>query len=223
MPPNNFKDLSGSRFQRWLVLSSSGVRTYPRGATRRTWLCRCDCGTERSVDECRLRNGTSGSCGCYHRERVSRSRPLTHGDCGSVEYHTWSSMISRCENPKNKQYKDYGGRGIFICDRWRKSYEAFLADMGRRPQGHTLDRIDNEQGYGPANCRWATRLQQMANTRRARMLTINGVTLHHSAWAKRYGIDPRSFHQRMKRGWDPIRALGDPPDLACDHQAHGNP
>lgn len=116
-------------------------------------------------------------------------------------------MIARCENPNNKQFKDYGGRGISVCKRWRDDYAAFLSDMGRRPDGCTIDRINNDGNYEPGNCKWSTKMQQMANTRRAKMISFNGETAHVSEWARRFGLDYKLVHLRLKRGWSIEKAL----------------
>jgi hypothetical protein len=122
-------------------------------------LCRCVCGNEREVFIGALRAGASSSCGCQTRKR-------THGMSYIPEYKLWTAMISRCHYPKHKHFKNYGGRGIRVCDAWRESFETFLADVGRRPEpGMTLDRRDNDGHYEPGNVRWATRSEQMLNTR----------------------------------------------------------
>lgn len=155
----------GDRFGRLTVIER-GVGKFPG----LHWRCRCDCGREVVVAGRSMRTGNTTSCGCYCAERVSEAN-LTHGEARrgrwTVEFQAWVKMIGRCTNATDKWYPSYGGRGITVCDRWRESYESFLADMGRRPSpDHSLDRIDNDGPYAPDNCRWATRSQQQRNKRR---------------------------------------------------------
>ncbi len=128
------------------------------------------------------------------------SRPYTR------EYKTWQSMRGRCNDPNDPYYARYGGRGITICDRWR-IFTNFLADMGPRPAGHTIDRIDNDGDYCPENCRWATATDQQRNTRQNRRITYNGRTQCLTAWAEEYGIKPHTLTARLKRGWIVHQAL----------------
>ena len=131
------------------------------------WKCICVCGESTVVERYSLVSGHAKSCGCYKRE-LCALRPVTHGLSSAKEYSSWEGMIQRCTNPRNKKYKDYGGRGIKVCDEWRKSFEAFYRDMGPKPSPkHSIDRFpDNDGHYEPSNCRWATSKQQRANQHR---------------------------------------------------------
>lgn len=151
-------DLTGRIFGRWHVLC--------RGENfggRPGWACACDCGAVRTVRGADLRSGKSVSCGCYFRECV-KHRFVTHGKSRTTEHRIWQNLKDRCLNPKNPAYKNYGGRGISVCKRWMK-FENFYADMGARPKGLTLERINNDDGYKPSNCCWATRKAQSINRR----------------------------------------------------------
>ena len=132
----------------------------------------------------------------------------------SPEYTAWANMKARCGNPGFRQYADYGGRGIRVCDRWKRSFTAFLGDMGQRPSpDHTIERIDNDVGYSPHNCRWATRAEQANNKRNnvdtsaSRPVRIGGTTLPLAKWAKNLDVPWESLVKRMKRGIDPVDAL----------------
>lgn len=125
-------------------------------------------------------------------------------------YSVWRYMLRRCIDPRDKAYAHYGGRGISVCDRWLDR-KAFVADMGPRPSHrHQIDRIDTNGNYEPGNCRWATPKEQSRNTRRNVLVTIDGHTRCVAEWAEVFGISPHRIHQRLKGGWDPVRAVSCP-------------
>src|SRR6266404_941742 len=182
-------NLTGQSFGRWLVVSEAPAQ----GKVRR-WFCRCECGTERAVQQNGLRNGSTVSCGCYSREATGVRR-RTHGMTGTPTHTSWENMIGRATRPTATGHRYYFDRGITVCKHWR-TFENFYADMGKRPIAHTLDRIDNNGNYScghcdecivhgwPKNCRWATPAEQATNSSRNRLLTFQGRTQTLGEWAK---------------------------------------
>lgn len=165
------------------------------------WWCRCDCGTSLAVITTNLTKGNSTSCGCQRRESLFK-----HGMGRTALYHAWVAMRSRCNNPKDAAFANYGGRGIKVCERWNE-FPNFLADMGNRPKGYQIDRIDNDGDYEPGNCRWVSPKANLNNKRSSHKVTWKGETLTITQWAERLGIHQRTLFNRIGRGWDLNRAM----------------
>jgi hypothetical protein len=156
------EDLSGRKVGRWTVIKLA--KTYKPG--RPLWHCVCSCGTKRLIGGNQLRSEGTKSCGCAPKKyHVKHGHNRDTGE--SPEYSVWRGMIQRCTNPNAHGYENYGGAGVTVCKRWLK-FENFLADMGRRPKGKSLDRLKNSRGYTKSNCRWATPREQRLNQERMR-------------------------------------------------------
>jgi len=191
-------DISGKRFGKLTAIHWDG---YQNGNSR--WLCRCDCGNEKTILLSNLKQGETKSCGCWRRQfRV------THNASTSRAYRIWTLMKIRCSRrtTDKRAWKYYIRRGISVCRRWRR-FENFLADMGQPPAGLTLDRIDNNKGYSPANCRWATRTEQNNNSRFNRILSYRGKRLTVAQWARELHISAEVVRSRLRYGWTAREAL----------------
>ena len=205
------KDLTDKKFGRLTVVEFS-VDSKPRGR----WLCRCDCGNTSIVETNNLTSGHTRSCGCFQQETrgVNGKKNIIHNAAGAPEYNSWLAMNQRCNYTKSKDHKNYGGRGIKVCSRWSEpkyGFVNFLADMGERPEGTTLDRIDVNGGYTPENCRWATMVQQANNRRTNKYITYKGETMTYTEWSLRLGGGRDLIRSRVVRmHWDPIRAVTTP-------------
>lgn len=207
---NGFVDITGQRFGQWMVVKLAGRKPTTRGKHRLLWLCRCACGNSGYLTSGTLRFGASKSCGC-NRVEVALKNFRTHGKTGSPEHVSWKAMHTRCVNPNQPEWHRYGGRGIKMCDRWRK-FENFLADMGQKPTpSHQLDRINTDGDYAPDNCRWATTVEQQRNKTSNHNLTFRGETKCISAWSEELSIPFRRISDRINRGWMVERALTEPP------------
>lgn len=187
-------DHTGSRFGSWVAVAidrTNGHRTW--------WRVRCDCGAAAVVRADSLTTGGSKRCVTCQSE-VSRQTHTRHGETRDPTWRSWASMRERCENPNFSAFKDYGGRGVKVSARWQ-SYEAFVQDVGYRPAGTTLDRIDCSGDYEPGNCRWATPKQQARNKRRTVYLEVNGERKSLSEWAEDRGFSHITFYKRYAAGW----------------------
>ena len=190
-----FKDLTGQRVGKWLVLERG-----PNAGYYTRWLCQCECGTMKLVWATHLLKGKTQSCNCG-----------SHGMTGTPEYYAWRSMKNRCLNENDSSFPNYGGRGIYVCDEWAKSFLAFYKHVGPRPsEGHSLDRLDTNGHYVPGNVRWATRSEQNSNKRSTVYVTFRGQTKTVMSWAKEMSLSPDTVRRRLKKGWPPERALTQP-------------
>lgn len=192
-----FIDITGKVFGRLTVLSRQDIE--PK---RTHWKCLCECGKIAVVCGARMRAGVSSSCGCLSREVRARNgrRNKTHGMTKSPEYRAWFDMKDRCYNPKISNFADYGGRGIMVWLAWIKSFEQFYKDMGPRPSPeHSLDRIDNDGGYEPINCRWATREEQANNKRTTDLHFYQDTWMSLSQIAHLTGIQQPTLWSRLYR------------------------
>jgi len=164
--------------------------------------CVCDCGKTHFATTSKLKSGRTKSCGC---------KRIKHGLHGTPEYVIWGAMIQRCNNPKSCNYKNYGGRGISVCESWLK-FENFINDIGKRPSSkHSIDRLDNDGNYTPGNCEWRTTKQQRSNTSRNVFYTYKGERLTMRQWSERIGGSKNIFDLRInKLGWSVEKAITTP-------------
>lgn len=206
------KDYIGLKFGRLTVVEESGPIVRTDGGKRRAMKCICDCGNITIVVADSLSSGRSKSCGCLQREAISKLF-TKHGLKGAPEYKIWKDIRKRCNNPNDKYYHRYGGRGITICKEW-DNFETFLKDMGPRPKSDermTIDRIDNDKGYSPDNCRWVTNKANCRNTSRNRLIEFRGEIHCLNEWAEIFGIRRERIKARLDRdGWSIERALTTP-------------
>jgi len=195
----------GDRFNRLVAIKFVEMRGKPN---QQCWSFRCDCGTDKVIKVNSVKNGNTSSCGCLFMERITKmgKKSKTHGMKGTRIYSIWNGMKQRCTNKKVKEYKDYGGRGIKVCERWLK-FENFYEDMGDIPKGKTLDRIDNNGNYCKKNCRFVSMKIQCNNRRNNHFLTCRGKTLTISQWSTERNIKQGTLSYRIHRGWSIPKAL----------------
>jgi hypothetical protein len=186
------KHVPGARFGRLVIVSRAGTRI----------TCRCDCGQSKIVSLANLTTGHTASCGCLRTEMTVK-RSTKHGASRRGKhtraFDIWTGMRKRCSNPRSKDWPNYGGRGITICERWRH-FENFLADMGEPPAGASIERKDANGPYAPDNCIWATRKEQNSNTRRNHLITMFGRKQSLAAWCEEIGVQRSTVHRRLARG-----------------------
>lgn len=169
--------------------------------------CVCECGTEKTFWVSAVRKGLTQSCGCIKRETDPHNK--RHGMTGTPTYKTWAHMLYRCTNPSSHSYKDYGGRGITVCERWL-TFDNFFADMGVKPEGTSIDREDNDKGYYPGNCRWLDKTGQANNRRSSRIIAYNGCEFTMAELARKFDISLGTLWFRLDAGWDIEKALKTP-------------
>jgi len=188
-------DLLGKVFSRLSVTR----RSENTKGGKAKWECICECGNTKVVSGENLRNGRTKSCGCYGAE-VTSKQFKTHGYTKTPTYGTWQAMRKRCTNPRDTYFNYYGGRGITVCDSWN-TFANFLEDMGERPKGMTIDRINTNGNYCKDNCKWSTSEEQANNKSNNHNITIDNQTKTLTEWSRIYNIDPKITWKRMNRGW----------------------
>lgn len=193
-------NLKGQTFSRLTVISDAIVLNH-----KTHFICSCSCGEDKMICGSALTTGQTTSCGCYQKERVSISSS-THGKCKTPEYYAWINMRTRCFNKNYKDFQDYGGRGITVCERWKDNFHNFLEDMGARPfEKYSLERIDVNGNYEPLNCKWADVYEQANNKRNIKYYECNGVRLNLQGWANYFGANQANVMARINtRGIDKV-------------------
>ncbi len=193
------------------------IEELPISQNGRTFKCMCDCGNAHTVLMQHLVRLKIKSCGCHRRKTSTR-----HGMWESREYSSWENMIQRCLNPKARKYYLYGGRGITVCEEWLKSFAAFYADMGPRPEGTSLDRKDSEKGYYKDNCKWSTFKEQSVNVRSfSQFVKYNGVVQPTEKWLEELNLDRTVFKSRLLRGMSFKESLFSETDVICLNITNG--
>ena len=203
-----FNDLTGQKFGRLTVIER--VENAKDGQA--CWLCKCECGNTKRVKARDLRRGNTRSCGCLQKEYMESDWNKTHGFRHTRIYKIWTDMKQRCFNSKDTHFRQYGGRGITVCDEWKDNFMSFYnwSMANGYTDDLTLDRIDNNKGYSPENCKYATRQEQANNRRSNHFLTYNNETHSLSDWSRIMGIKYSALLNRIRRNWTIERALTTP-------------
>ena len=191
------KDLTGKVFGRLTVVGLN----HTDARYQRYWKVHCSCRTHTIVRGDHLTNAKIKSCGCLRQDTSTK-----HGMSHTSTYRIWKGMIQRCHNNKAPGYSNYGDRGILVCDRWKK-FENFFADMGERPEGMSIERIDNDGNYEPSNCKWVTKKEQERNKRNNRLITYQGATKTLAEWAELSGVNYNTLQKRLKTGCSLVKVF----------------
>lgn len=201
-------DLTGKRFGRLTVISRDKDHISASGRHHVMWMCKCDCGNNTSVYSDFLKREKTKSCGCLRRELSSKNHK-THGSTNSNLYGVWCAMKTRCTNPNTEAFKNYGGRGVTVCDEWFLDFQNFKdwAYKNGYDENLTIDRIDVNGNYEPSNCRWVTGVAQANNRRSNHAITFNGETHNVTEWATILNINPKTLFNRLYTGWSIEKAL----------------
>lgn len=197
----------GDRYTKLTIIKELSSIIHPSGRKRRLFECKCDCGNIISVriDNLRSKNHTL-SCGCLGKQHRRKSL-TTHGMCNKGSYYTWKSMKQRCLDKNSPSFQKYGAIGINVCSRWINSFENFHKDMGKRPKGMSIDRIDNNKGYFPENCRWVNKKTQVLNRSVTKFIEYDGEKLCQTDWGRKLGSSNIVAQRINTYGWDPIKAI----------------
>lgn len=204
-------NLCGKKFGRLTVIRQSDNHTYPCGNSSVTWECKCDCGNLVTVLSRSLTKGATLSCGCYHKELAKKQKTI-HGKHNTRLYRIWYKMHDRCYNIKSSAYKNYGNRGIIICDKWKNDFMSFYewAMNNGYSDELTIDRINVNGNYEPSNCRWVNRKFQANNRRNNNIITYNNESLTISEWADKINMNRSTFANRLSSGWNVEKSITTP-------------
>lgn len=214
-------DLTGKRFGLLTVIKNAGTHITSGGSKKKLWLCRCDCGTVKTVRGENLKNGSTKSCGCWKLEKFKEHNTF-HGGSNDRLYGIWKNMKRRCNSPNDKRYETYGEKGIKVCKEWSDSYQSFKEwayangyDDSAEFQKCTLDRIDNDGDYEPSNCRWVDKITQANNTSKNHHVELNGIKMTIAEFARAMNISKNhawyyidKFEREVMNGQQPDKASG---------------